>query len=165
MGQSLYDHLGKNDSRSYFINVTEKNVEDSDVSVKISTFSGRLNVTFYQDEKLKKPILGGQFSNHGELQFRFPRKHLQTQNVTEKLYIVVKSPESESTYVLSSFLNDDSITKLGNDIFEMVELEETDITNFYVDVYKRANDTNPKEIKFSIHNLVGKVRPYISLCR
>lgn len=55
----LYDFLSAESSRSYVVNVSKKEVLDNDIIVKISTFSGRVNVTFYQDEALKVPILGG----------------------------------------------------------------------------------------------------------
>lgn len=100
--------------------------------VKVSTFSGRLNVTFYKDEKLKSPIMGGQFSHHGELQYRFPRDHLGKEGVQEKLYMLISSPSYASTYVINVFGRNDTMIKLGNDIEDMAEIYEGEIVNYYV---------------------------------
>lgn len=123
------------------MNIDDKSVKNDDIIVKVSTFSGRLNISFYKDQSLRTEILGGEFSHHGELQYRFPRSHLNTEKVFDKLYVLVTSPLYDSTFVISAFGRNDTMIKLSNDIEEMAEVEKGEIVNYYVDAFIKTNHT------------------------
>lgn len=54
--------------------------------------------------------------------------------------------------------------KLSNDIEDMAEIEAGEIMNFYVDAFLKTNHSEGKELKFSVHNIIGKVKAYFSIC-
>lgn len=66
----------------------------------------------------------GEFETFGDRLYRLPAAHLEGANLTDKLYIKVKSGHNPSTYVLKLTAATQKSMMLSTDISDMGELKQ-----------------------------------------
>ena len=70
------------------------------MSLKLSTFTGSVQIDFFKDEELKDVFMVGEFETFGDRLYHLPAAHITGNNITSHLFVRVKSGHSPSTYIL-----------------------------------------------------------------
>jgi|JI6StandDraft_1071083.scaffolds.fasta_scaffold50608_2 hypothetical protein len=164
--ESRFDELRPNTERTYFIDLKKiANLTENDLNVKISTFTGDLDVRFFADKAGTKLIYSNGFSHMGDQQFRISKELRKSDSLTDFIYIKIMSSTTAATFVINCVVKVENMIRLYGELAELSELEPHSLDNFYVNVVMEANNTQPVRVSFNLWQYTGSVEVKFSVCK
>ena len=155
-----------NTERTYFIDLKKiANLTENDLSIKISTFTGDLDVRFFSDKAGSKLIYSNGFQHMGDQQFRLSKEVRERDNITEAVYIKIMSSGVAATFVINAVIKVENMIRLYGELAELSELNPYSLDNFYVNVVMEANSTKPVRVAFKLWQYTGSVEVKFSVCK
>lgn len=88
-------------------------MDKEDLLIKVSIFTGDLEVEFYSDKSLTKTVFINGFHHLGDSQYRFSKRHREEDNITAGMYVRVRSSNLSSTYVIAVSMKVENIIRLA----------------------------------------------------
>lgn len=166
MFEPKFDELKANLERGYFVDLKKvEHLIDNDIFVKVSTFTGDLEVEFFTDSGYRNMVYAHSFHHMGDSQFRFSKKHRAEDNITDSLFMRIKSIGVHSTFVISVSAKVENLIRLYGELAELSELDSNELDNYYVNIVKDTYSQNKVTAKFVLQTYTGTPEVRFSVCK